>query len=189
MRVVVASKNPDKIAEVEAVLGQLGFEFVRDLEWEDVEETGATLVENALIKAKAVVDATGMAAVADDTGLEVDHLNGAPGVTTARFAGPNATYAENVAKMLAEMRGVTQRNARFRTAVAFVTPDGWEMVAEGALEGAIATEPRGTGGFGYDPIFLDSKTGRTLAEMDDVEKNEMSHRARALRALVDLLEG
>ncbi|MBT8201091.1 MAG: RdgB/HAM1 family non-canonical purine NTP pyrophosphatase [Acidimicrobiia bacterium] len=187
MRVVVASKNSDKIAEVESVLGSLGFEFVRGLEWDDVDETGDTLEENALLKARAVVESTGLAAVADDTGLEVDALNGAPGVFTARFAGPEATYADNVAKMLHEMRDATDRRARFRTAVAFVTPEGVESTAEGMLEGEITTEPKGDGGFGYDPIFAVLADGRTLAEMPESEKNQISHRARALKALVALL--
>lgn len=183
MRVVVASKNPDKIAEVESVLGNLGFEFVRGLEWDDIEETGLTLEENALLKARAVVASTGVAAVADDTGLEVDALGGAPGVFTARFAGPHATYADNVAKMLNEMRDASDRRARFRTAVAFVTPEGVEMTAEGMLDGDITNEPRGDGGFGYDPIFAVLDDGRTLAEMPESEKNHISHRARALKAL------
>ena len=183
-RLAVASKNPDKVSEIEEILGSVGLvdEIVRDLTWEDVEETGATLKENALLKARAVVEATGLPVIADDTGLEVEALGGGPGVHTARFAGPDATYTENVEKMLAEMGGIEHRGARFRTVVALVFPDGVEMVAEGSVEGVITTVPRGSSGFGYDPIF--EVDGRTLAEMTSGEKNSLSHRARAIRELV-----
>ena len=183
-RLAVASKNPDKVSEIEEILGSVGLvdEIVRDLTWEDVEETGATLEENALLKARAVVEATGLPVIADDTGLEVEALGGGPGVHTARFAGPDATYTENVEKMLAEMGGIEHRGARFRTVVALVFPDGVEMVAEGSVEGVITTVPRGSSGFGYDPIF--EVDGRTLAEMTSGEKNTLSHRARAIRELV-----
>jgi XTP/dITP diphosphohydrolase len=181
--VVVASKNPDKVAEVEAVLADLvpPLQVIPGHVWQDVEETEDTLAGNALVKARAVVAATSHAAIADDTGLEVDALGGAPGVITARYAGKAATYDDNVNKMLAEMEGKTDRSARFRTAVALVTPTGEELVVEGVLEGSIGTERRGEGGFGYDPIFV--VDGRTLAEIPGVEKNTISHRARALRAL------
>ena len=184
MKIVVASKNPDKVAEVEDVLAALDspFEIVRGYGWDEVEETGATLVANARLKAQAVATATGVAALADDTGLEVDALDGAPGVHTARFAGPAATYADNVVALLAALEGVSERTARFRTVVVLARPDGREWQAEGVLEGAIAAAPRGDGGFGYDPIF--DLEGRTLAELDATEKNQLSHRARALQALV-----
>lgn len=186
-RLVVASKNPDKVAEIEAVLAGSGLagEIVEGLDWPDVPETGETLEENALLKARAVVGATGLPVVADDTGLEVDALSGAPGVRTARFAGPNATYRENVVRMLQALEGTKQRSARFRTVVALVFPDGVEVVAEGTVEGEITEEPRGDTGFGYDPIF--EVDGRTLAEMTMEEKNRLSHRARALRALIESL--
>ncbi len=186
-RLVVASKNPDKIGEVEAVLESIAadVEIVRGLAWPDIEETEPTLEGNALLKARAVRDATGVAAVADDTGLEVDALGGAPGVFTARYSGPDATYASNVAKLLADLDGVTDRAARFRTAVALVDDDGAEIVVEGVLDGRIATTRRGHGGFGYDPIF--EVDGVTLAEMDATEKNQISHRARALHALAEAL--
>ena len=182
-RLVVASKNADKIAEIESVLGEIGLaaEIVRGLEWDDVAETGATLTANALLKAEAVVAATGLPALADDTGLEVDALDGAPGVHTARFAGPEAGYQDNVRKMLSVMKGKTNRTARFRTVVALVFPDGASVVADGAVEGKITTDQRGSGGFGYDPVF--EVDGQTLAEMGPEAKNELSHRARALRAL------
>lgn len=181
--VVVASKNVDKIAEVEAVLGSLDppVTVIPGHVWDDVEETEETLTGNALLKARAVVAATGHAAVADDTGLEVDALDGAPGVTTARYAGMEATYAQNVDKMLRDLAGIEDRTARFRTAIALVTPTGEELVVEGVLEGVITTERRGDGGFGYDPIF--EVDGRTLAEIPTDEKNQISHRALALLAL------
>jgi len=187
--VVAASKNADKIAEVEAVLASLDppIAVIGGHSWPDVDETEDTLAGNALLKARAVVAATGHAAVADDTGLEVDALGGAPGVTTARYAGELATYDDNVDKMLRELEGVATRAARFRTAVALVTPRGEELVVEGVLDGVITTDRRGSGGFGYDPIF--EVDGRTLAEIPADEKNEISHRAKALRALAEALEG
>ena len=187
-RVVVASKNPDKIQEVEAVLEQMDhpWEIVRGLDWPDVDETEATLEGNALLKAVAVSEATGLAALADDTGLEVDALDGRPGVFSARFAGPDATYEQNVDRLLADLDGVALRSARFRTAIAFVVPGSTPLIVEGTLEGTITDERRGERGFGYDPVF--AVGDRTYAEMSDAEKNEVSHRARALRALVAALE-
>jgi XTP/dITP diphosphohydrolase len=188
-RLVVATKNPDKLVEVRAVLGSAvpSVVLVDGLEWPDVDETGDTLEANALLKADAVLAATGIAAVADDTGLEVDALDGEPGVHTARFAGPAATYADNRAALLRALSGREDRTARFRTVIALVTPDGGRHTVEGVLEGSIATAERGSQGFGYDPIF--EVDGRTLAEIGLDEKNRISHRARALRALVDLLVG
>jgi XTP/dITP diphosphohydrolase len=182
-RLVLGSKNPDKLREIRAVLLPTGVavEFVDGLVWPDVEETGETLEENALLKARAVVDATGLPVIAEDTGLEVSALGGAPGVHTARYAGPAARYEDNVLRLLGAMTGVVDRSARFRTVAALVFPDGAEMTAEGVVEGVITEAPRGSGGFGYDPVF--EVNGRTLAEMGD-EKNVRSHRARALRALV-----
>jgi XTP/dITP diphosphohydrolase len=182
-RLVVASKNPDKIEEIEAVLGNTGLvgEIVRGLDWPDVEETGQTLEANALLKAHSVAGAVGLPAVADDTGLEVDALHGQPGVRTARFAGPDASYHDNVERLLAEMDGATERGARFRTVVALVMPDGSQVVAEGTLPGTIARQARGTGGFGYDPVF--EVEGVTLSEMGVERKNALSHRARAIQAL------
>lgn len=184
-RLVVASKNPDKLTEIEGVLEGSGLadEIVRDVDWPDVEETGQTLEANALLKSRAVVEATGLPVIADDTGLEVTALNGAPGVKTARFAGPGATYADNVAKMMQVMAGVEDRSARFRTVVALVFPDGVEIVAEGSVEGRITESPRGERGFGYDPVF--EVDGITMSEMSLEEKNQLSHRARALRSLIE----
>jgi XTP/dITP diphosphohydrolase len=186
--VVVASKNPDKIREVAAVLASFDppIEVVTGRDWPDVEETEDSLQGNALLKARAVARATGIASLADDTGLEVDALDGAPGVYSARFAGPEATYADNVARLLHDLDGVEDRSARFRTSVALVDPDGGEMVVEGVFEGRITTQPRGDAGFGYDPVF--EVGDRTIAEMPEDEKNTISHRAQALQALARALQ-
>lgn len=182
-RIVVATKNAHKAAEVVAVLARVlpDLAVVEGLEWPDIPETGSTLEENALIKARAVAGFTGHAAVADDTGLEVDALGGAPGVWSSRYAGEEATYEENRRALLAAMDGQTDRAGRFRTVVALVTPSGEVVTASGTLEGRIAEAERGRGGFGYDPIF--EVDGRTLAEIGEAEKNRISHRARALEAL------
>ena len=187
-RVVVASKNPDKIREVEAVLARMEhpWEIVRGLEWPDVDETELTLEGNALLKAVAVSEATGLPALADDTGLEVDALDGMPGVFSARFAGPDATYDQNVDRLLADLGDNENRSARFRTAIAFVVPGSDPIIVEGVLEGTITDDRRGQRGFGYDPVFAVGE--RTYAEMSDDEKNQMSHRARALHALAVALE-
>jgi XTP/dITP diphosphohydrolase len=157
----------------------------------DVEETADTLEGNALLKARVVGQTAGEPAVADDTGLEVDALGGRPGVWAARYAGPGATYADNVAKLLAELDGAVDpatRRARFRTVAAVWFPDGREVVVEGSVEGTIALAPRGSAGFGYDPVFVpDEGDGRTFAEMTAEEKQAVSHRGRAFRALAAAL--
>lgn len=188
-RVVVASKNQHKIREVEAVLEGMDhpWEIVRGLEWSDVDETEPTLEGNALLKAHAAAEATGLPALADDTGLEVDALDGRPGVFSARFAGPDATYDQNVDRLLADLGDAENRSARFRTVIAFVVPGADSIVVEGVVEGTITRERSGDRGFGYDPVF--AVGGRTYAEMSDDEKNEMSHRSRALQALAVALEG
>lgn len=180
---VVASQNPDKIREMDTVLRQIDpdVEIVTGVSWPEVEETEPTLEGNALLKAQQVHERTGHTAIADDTGLEVAALGGLPGVMTARYSGPDATYESNVAKLLEEMHGAEDRRARFRTAVVMVTADSSPVVVEGVLEGTITEAPRGTRGFGYDPVF--EVDGVTLAEMSTVEKHAISHRARALRAL------
>lgn len=186
-RLVVASKNEDKVREIEAVLLGLGLvnEIVRGLDWPDVEESEPTLEGNALLKGRAVAASTGWPALADDTGLEVAALGGAPGVLSARLAGEQASYADNVRALLQRLSGETDRSARFRTVMALVTPDGQEIVVEGVLEGSIIDTPRGDSGFGYDPVF--EVDGRTLAELGAAEKNAISHRGRALRALAQRL--
>jgi XTP/dITP diphosphohydrolase len=189
VRLVLASANPDKSKEIAAILSAAvpGLDLVpRPTGVPDVEETGSTLIENARLKAAAVAAATGEAAVADDTGLVVDALGGAPGVWSARFAGEGATYADNVAKLLKELDGVDpgKRTARFETVALVCWPDGREVAATGAVEGVIATEPRGTRGFGYDPVFVPAEgEGLTFAELTPLEKHAVSHRGRAFRAL------
>jgi XTP/dITP diphosphohydrolase len=180
---VLATANPDKAAEIGAILGpDIGLS-PRPGSVEDVEETGDTLEENARIKAQALAEATGRPAIADDTGLEVAALGGRPGVYSARFAGENATYAQNVQKLLAQMRGKSDRSARFRTVALARWPDGRELVAEGEVRGVIAEQARGGDGFGYDPVFVPEGEDRTFAQMTQAEKNDVSHRGRAFRAL------
>ena len=160
----------------------------------EVEETGTTLVENARLKAVALAAATGEAALSDDTGLEVEALGGAPGVYAARYAGEGATYADNVAKLLAVLEQLgggeeVGRGARFVTVAMLRLPSGEEMAAEGAVLGTIAASPRGSDGFGYDPVFVpDEGDGRTFGEMPASEKSRLSHRARALEALAAAIE-
>jgi XTP/dITP diphosphohydrolase len=186
MRLVLATANPDKAREIAGLLGSRVELLPRPPDVPDVEETEDTLEGNARLKARALCEATGEAAVADDTGLEVDALGGRPGALAARFAGADATYADNVAKLLRELAGVraSGRRARFRTVALVCFPDGREVVAEGVVEGVISPEPRGTCGFGYDPVFVpDSGDGRTYAEMSLDEKQALSHRGRAFRNL------
>lgn len=185
---VVASKNAGKIAEMEPLVVSLGLasRVVTGLDWPDVDETGDTLAENAILKARTVARATGLPALADDTGLEVAALGGAPGVHTARYAGENATFADNIAKMLTELAGVSDRSARFVTVVTLAHPDGTMTSAEGVVEGRIAEAERGDGGFGYDPIF--EIDGVTFAEMGEEAKSRISHRSRALVALAEKLK-
>ncbi len=190
MRLVLASANPDKVAEIAAILGDAVELGPRPVGLADVVEDGETLEDNARLKAVAVCEAAGVGAVADDTGLEVDALGGAPGVYTARFAGEHATYDDNVTKVLAELDGVdgADRSARFRTVALVRFPDASEVVAEGVVEGLISTEVRGERGFGYDPVFIpDDGDGRTFAEMTPEEKHAVSHRGRAFRALAEQL--
>jgi len=186
---VLATANPHKTAEMRAILEQLGFTVhPRPSDVPDVDETALTLEGNALLKAHALVAATGMVAVADDTGLFVDALDGQPGVRSARYAGDDATDEANVVKLLDALDGNEARSARFRTVIAVVYPDGREVLVDGVLEGAITHAPRGSGGFGYDPVFAPDETpGRTLAELTSDEKNAMSHRARALQAVPEAL--
>ena len=187
-RFVLATFNRHKAAELEALLAVPGLTLVPLADFEGAtapEEDGSTLLENARIKARAALALTGQPVIADDTGLEVDALQGAPGVHAARYAGPTATYADNVAKLLAALEGVpaSRRGARFRTVCVALWPDGHEARAEGVLEGTISEVPRGTHGFGYDPVFVPVGGTLTLAEMEESAKNAISHRGRAARAL------
>jgi XTP/dITP diphosphohydrolase len=193
LRLVLASANRDKVREIAAVLETaLPVQLVtRPSDVGDVVEDADTLLGNARLKGRALVAATGVAAVADDTGLEVDALGGQPGVYSARYAGEDATYADNVEKLLRELarcddRG-GRRSARFKTVALAALADGTEVWAEGTVEGHIAPEPRGSNGFGYDPVFVPSSAeggdGRTFAEMSAAEKDAVSHRGRAFRAL------
>ena len=195
-RIVLASANPKKVEELREILTASGLtvELVpRPPEVPDVAEDAPDFVGNARLKAVALAAATGLSALADDSGLVVDALGGAPGVRSARYAGDDATDADNVALVLSELsaRGATdpaERTARFRCVIVLRAPDGVEVVADGSVEGRLVDAPRGSGGFGYDPLFVpDEGDGRTFAEMDAVEKHRISHRGRALRALVDQL--
>jgi XTP/dITP diphosphohydrolase len=194
LTLVLATANPDKTAEIAAILGTGAIELLpRPPDLAEVEETGDTLRDNARLKARAIGEATGRAAVADDTGLEVAALGGAPGVWSARFAGEHATYADNVEKLLAELAGRPDgggdRRARFVTVALVWFPDGSEVAAEGSVDGRIAPTPRGAAGFGYDPVFIpDGADGRTFAEMSAPEKHASSHRGRAFRALLAALQ-
>ncbi len=188
LKLVCASANPDKVAEIAAILGPDVELAPRPGDVPDVVEDTDTLEGNARLKATAIAAATGQPALADDTGLEVAALGGAPGVYAARYSGPDATYADNRAKLLAELAGHVDRRASFRTIVMVVWPDGSEVSAEGVCEGTIAEHERGERGFGYDPVFVPAEgDGRTFAEMTDSEKNALSHRARALRNLLSTL--
>ncbi|MGH8988624.1 MAG: RdgB/HAM1 family non-canonical purine NTP pyrophosphatase [Acidimicrobiales bacterium] len=194
LTLVAATANPDKAAEIREILANVGGVdlLARPQNVPEVEETGDTLEENARLKAVALAVATGVAAVADDTGLEVDALGGAPGVFAARYAGAGARYTDNVAKLLAELAALSDRGgarrARFRTVALVRFPDGSELWREGAVAGTIADAPRGEGGFGYDPVFVpDESDGRTFAELASSEKHALSHRGRAFRALADAL--
>ena len=187
MKVLVAATgNPDKLREIVAILGDEIELLPRPEGLAEPEESADTLEGNARIKAVCVVEATGLTAIADDTGLEVDALDGEPGVKSARFAGENAAYEDNVALLLERLEGVAAgtRTARFKTVALARWPDGSEVIAEGVAEGSIATAPRGKNGFGYDPVFISADSDvRTLAEMTDTEKNAISARGRAFREM------
>ncbi|HEY2954434.1 MAG TPA: RdgB/HAM1 family non-canonical purine NTP pyrophosphatase [Candidatus Eisenbacteria bacterium] len=186
---MIATFNPDKLRELRDLLPRELADFVGLGEFAGATpapEEGSTLEENALAKASAAVALTGLPAIADDTGLEVAALGGEPGVYSARYAGEGAGYQANVRKLLRRMAGIepARRGTRFRTVCVACFPARAPIVAEGVLEGHITLEPRGTAGFGYDPVFEVEGTGRTLAELSAEEKNALSHRARAVAALV-----
>src|SRR4029079_755957 len=193
-RFVLATANPDKAAEITRILRDAGAPVElapRPADVPEVEETGAPLEANARLKAVGLATATGLPAIADDTGLEVDALGGAPGVYSARFAGPDATYADNCTLLLRRLDGVPpgRRTARFATVALARWPDGREAAALGTVEGTIADAAHGEGGFGYDPVFVPTEgDGRTFAEMTADEKHAISHRGRAFRTLADGLK-
>lgn len=187
---VLATSNAGKIAELRSLLAELPVELIPASELADapaVNENARSLEGNALKKAWAFHDRIGRAALADDTGLEVDALDGEPGVRTARFAGAQATPEDNKRHLLEQMDGIEDRSARFRTVVAFVDAEGTAHTFEGTCVGTITTEERGDEGFGYDPLFLPSGHDQTFAEMSAAEKNKISHRARALDAAYQFL--
>jgi len=190
--IVIATHNPDKKKEIMIALRELGVNILSldsFPEIGEIEETGSTLLENSLIKARTVSAVTGKPAIADDTGLEVDALNGAPGIYSARYAGINVSYEDNVRKLLSEMSSfdMDSRTARFRTVVSFHSSNE-ELWTEGVIEGSITMNAIGKGGFGYDPVFRVRKTGKTFAEMTKQEKNRISHRGLALEKMCQLLK-
>jgi XTP/dITP diphosphohydrolase len=186
--VACASANPHKVAEIEDLMRGVVDLQPRPHDLPDVDENADTLIDNARLKARAVCDATGLPALADDTGLEVTALGGAPGVRTARFAGEPPNDANNRAKLLRDLASAADRSARFRTVAILVFPDGRELVAEGVCDGVVANVERGDRGFGYDPVFVPREgDGRTFAEMSIEDKHALSHRGRAFRALAESL--
>ena len=192
-KLVFATRNPGKIRELRALLADKGWEILSMDAFPSmppVEENGKTFVENALKKARSVAYFTGLTALADDSGLEVDALGGEPGVHSARFGGEGLRDEERNALLLKRLEGVPlkERKARFRCAMAFVTPQGAEYVVEGVCEGLIAQEPKGEGGFGYDPIFYLPSLGKTMAQLPAAEKNRISHRAKAMEKMIEILD-
>ena len=194
MKVVLASKNQHKLQEMQQILGQYGLEVVleSDLGLDiEVEETGTTFEENSMLKAKAVQQAAGITALADDSGLQVDALNGAPGIYSARFGGErNKSVRARLEYLLELMKDVPQeqRTARFVSVITMLRPDGSSIVARGTCEGVIALAPHGSNGFGYDPVFFVPQEGCTFAQLKSERKNEISHRANALKNFVEQLQ-
>ena len=190
-KIVLATHNLDKQAEMSNVLSDLDLDLLtlnQFPEIGEIQETGSTLLENSFIKARAVFNITGLPSLADDTGLEVEALNGAPGVFSSRYAGENVTYEENVYKILDDLKGVSHENrsARFKTVITFIT-SSIELSTEGLLEGLISTQAKGSNGFGYDSIFLVDGMDLTLAEVSSDKKNEISHRAIALKKMKQII--
>ena len=193
MEIVLATRNRDKIKEIKEILKGIPVKLLTFDEHSrtlSVEENGKTLEENAVKKATSWMKETGKPALADDSGLEVDYLNGAPGVYSSRFAGEDATYADNNAKLLELLKDVQEerRTAHFRCVASLIFPDGRKELFEGIVEGLIITAPRGKSGFGYDPVFLVPEYGKTFAELGDELKNKISHRAMAFRKVKEYLE-
>ena len=192
MDIVIATKNTGKIREIMEALDLDGLRlltFEDFTDWPDAEETGDTLEDNALIKARALREATGSPSLADDSGLLVDALGGRPGVHSSRYAGPEGDAERNMDRLLYELRGVpgTERTARFACVIALVLPDGSEYLAHGECPGVILEARKGTGGFGYDPVFLPKGCNRSMAELSLEEKNSISHRGKALHSMKQIL--
>lgn len=190
MRFVLASANPGKIREMREILSEYDIDIISrsDLGIDlDVEETGSTFMENALIKARAISEAAGLPAIADDSGLVVDALDGQPGVYSSSYGGDELDSSQRYLYLLEKMKGMEQRTARFVCTIVCVFPDGDCISAQGECRGSITNAPAGTGGFGYDPVFLVCGKDKTMSELTPGEKNEVSHRGEALRKFVDLL--
>ncbi len=192
-RIVIATRNPGKVREIVRICADWPVTWLtwQDASWPDVEETGASYRENARLKARAAADAIGVAGLADDSGIEVDLLFGGPGLRSARFAGEGASDEENLRLLIDRIRGAppVARTARYRCVALLAAPDGQDVWAEATSEGSLVLEPRGTGGFGYDPIFVPAGATRTMAELPAEEKDIISHRGKAFRALGALLTG
>jgi XTP/dITP diphosphohydrolase len=192
-RIAIASRNAHKLREIGRICTDWPVEWLtvdnHEGPWPDVEETGSTYLDNALLKARAGAAALGEPALADDSGIEVDALGGRPGPRSARFAGEDATDQQNLDELIRSLKGVpgSGRTARYRCVAVLAFPDGRELHAEGICEGTLVGKPRGTGGFGYDPIFVPEGWDRTMAELPDEEKDRISHRGRAFRALGETL--
>lgn len=192
MKLLIATGNPHKVEAIQRILGEAPFELVTLSEFPDLEEpeeTGTTFLANALLKSRYYCHATGLPALADDSGLEVDAMDGQPGVYSARFAGGDTPHSVKMAKVLELLADVPaeKRTARFRCVAAITFPDGKELHADGSMEGVIAAAPSGSGGFGYDPIVYLPELGQTVAEISSAEKDQLSHRGKAFRALISQL--
>lgn len=183
--IVIASKNLGKIAEFKRILGEVGISIITDIEFPDVDESGSTFEENALLKAHAISRYTNLPALADDSGLAVDYLDGAPGIFSARWSGVHGDDGANIKRLLEDLNGVAleNRGAKFIAVLALVRPDGEELLVRGELRGKIRNQPVGVNGFGYDPIFEPENSDRTLGEMSAAEKDAISHRSKALTEL------
>ena len=183
--IVIASKNLGKIAEFKRILGEVGISIITDIEFPDVDESGSTFEENALLKAHAISRYTNLPALADDSGLAVDYLDGAPGIFSARWSGVHGDDGANIKRLLEDLNGVAleNRGAKFIAVLALVRPDGEELLVRGELRGKIRNQPVGVNGFGYDPIFEPENSNRTLGEMSAAEKDVISHRSKALTEL------
>lgn len=183
--IVIASKNLGKIAEFKRILGEVGISIITDIEFPDVDESGSTFEENALLKAHAISRYTNLPVLADDSGLAVDYLDGAPGIFSARWSGVHGDDGANIKRLLEDLNGVAleNRGAKFIAVLALVRPDGEELLVRGELRGKIRNQPVGVNGFGYDPIFEPENSDRTLGEMSAAEKDAISHRSKALSEL------